>query len=331
VALSGRLLPLHLKPLPDEQLSSWLVRLAHSHGATLSSFCWQLWPQHALWNCDLDRVFDVPTLMVLAERTATPYERVLETTLRAFEGKVVARFSTSASPLWLLPPGLLYRVRPSHGFQFCSRCLAADPTPYFRRRWRLACTTVCLDHNCRLLDACPHCGAPVTLRRSSMTIPCRWRCHHCHGHLAKGAMQQAVADPAVVAFQSSLMEGLEIGEVQVGNNRIDTLTFFEGLHPLWRVCATEAIAQSQGVTRQSHRLYDAATNPERLRIAIRYETMRLLFEMLAEHPEQFMALCQAIRPGNEKRPRHLFPPSSWYWSLVFWHFDPSHPMARRSQ
>jgi hypothetical protein len=331
VALSGRLLPLHLKPLPDEQLSSWLVRLAHVHGATLYSFCWQLWPQHALWNCDIDRVFDVSTLTVLAERTATPYERVLETTLWAFEGKIVERFSTSASPLWLLPPGLLYRVRPSHGFQFCSRCLADDITPYFRRRWRLAFTTVCLDHHCRLLDACPHCDAPVTLRRSPMTSPCRWCCHHCHGHLAQRARQQAATASAVAAFQCALMEGLENGEVKVGNTMIDALTFFEALHLLWSVRATEAIAQSQGVPLRSPWLSGAEKNPERLRIDIRYETMRLLVETLAEQPEQFMALCQAIRPGHEQLPKELFPPAAEYWYVVLWHFYSSHPIARQSR
>jgi hypothetical protein len=52
-------------------------------------------------------MFDVPMRTVWAERTATPYERVLETTLGAFEGKRIERFSTAAAPRWLLPPGLL--------------------------------------------------------------------------------------------------------------------------------------------------------------------------------------------------------------------------------
>lgn len=331
MALSGRLLPIHLKPLSDEQLSSWLVRLAHAHGAPLYSFCWQLWPQHALWNRDIDRVCDVPTLTVLAERTATPYERVLETTLWTFEGKLMERFSTSAAPRWLLPPGLLDRVRPSHGFQFCSRWLADDIMPYFRRRWRLAFTTVCLDHHCRLLDACPHCDAPVTLRRSPITIPCRWYCHHCHGHLAQSARQQTVMDAAVAAFQCTLMEGLEHGAIKVGNTMIDALTFFEGLHLLWSVRATEAIAQSQGVPPRSRWLAGAEKNPERLRIDIRYETMRWLGEMLADQPEQFVVLCRAIQPGYEQRPQEFCPPAAWYWSFALWDFYASHPIARQSR
>jgi ribosomal protein L37AE/L43A len=331
VALSGRLLPLHLKPRPDEQLSSWLVRLAHVHGVPFSSLCWHLWPQRAWWNRDIDRMCDGPMLKAVAERTATPYERVLETTLRAYEGKVVARFSPATAPLWLLPPALLYRVRSFHRFQFCRGCLAADTTPYFRRRWRLAFTTVCLDHYYRLLDACPHCDTPVTLRRSPMTIPCSWRCHHCHGHLATGARPPAVADPTVVAFQRTLMEGLEYGAMKVGNHMMDPLTFFAGLHLLWKVRAPEAIAKLQGITLRSHWLYDPEKHPERLRIDIRYETMRLLCEVLVEHPEQFRMLCQAMQPGSEKPSRHLFPPAAGYWDLVLWHLDASHPVAPRSQ
>jgi len=53
------------------------------------------------------------------------------------------------------------------------------------------------------------------------------------------------------------MEGLEHGAIKVGNTMIDALTFFEGLHLLWSVRATEAVAQSQGVPLRSLWLSDA--------------------------------------------------------------------------
>src|SRR5215470_14250048 len=68
-------------------------------------------------------------------------------------------------------------------------------------------------------------------------------------------------DAAVAAFQCTLMEGLEHGAIKVGNTMIDALTFFEGLHLLWNVRATEAIAQSQGVPPRSRWLAGAEKIP----------------------------------------------------------------------
>jgi hypothetical protein len=164
-----------------------------------------------------------------------------------------------------------------------------------------------------------------------MTSPCRWCCHPCHGHLAQSARQQTVTDAAVAAFQCPLMEGLEHGAIKVGTTMIDALTFFTGLHRLWSVRATEAIAPSHGIPLRSLWLSGAEKHPARLRIDIRYETMRWLVETLADQPAQFVVWCQAIQPGYEPRPQECCPPAAWYWSYALWDFYASHPIAHQSR
>src|SRR5919108_4163031 len=79
--LSGRLWPIHLKPYDDELLSSWLVRLSRAYGVDPKRFCASGWCQPAFWNRDIDKGIYDDVLQVLADKTATPPVRVLDTTL----------------------------------------------------------------------------------------------------------------------------------------------------------------------------------------------------------------------------------------------------------
>lgn len=62
-------------------------------------------------------------------------------------------------------------TRTGYGLQFCPKCLAADPEPYFRKRWRVAFYTWCTIHDTMLHERCPQCGAPVIFQRREMGRP----------------------------------------------------------------------------------------------------------------------------------------------------------------
>src|SRR5215213_7254788 len=83
--LSGRLWPAHIKPQPDELLSSWLVRLAMAHASKLHTFCSIIWPRKQIWNRDIDRSADTELLQTLSDKTDTSIERVRATTLAGYE------------------------------------------------------------------------------------------------------------------------------------------------------------------------------------------------------------------------------------------------------
>jgi len=80
--------------------------------------------------------------------------------------------------------------RPRAVLQYCPRCLALGPEPYFPRGWRFAVEAVCVRHRCRLHDACWRCGAvvdPLAQKISSRQPVCAT----CGAVLAEAAARPA--------------------------------------------------------------------------------------------------------------------------------------------
>jgi transposase InsO family protein len=136
--------PVRPRPLPDELLSSWLVRLAHSHGLKTQTFCHLIFGGALqVWNRDIDRLAPSWLLQELQRRTGTSYEDVSKTTLRVYENRLYRKFRTAGVLPWILNLQMYHRKRAGFGLQFCSLCLRNDHVPYFRKLWRVALSTVC--------------------------------------------------------------------------------------------------------------------------------------------------------------------------------------------
>jgi hypothetical protein len=164
--------PLHLKPLPDELLSSWVVRLAHAHGLKVQTFSRLLGGSgYHIWNRDIDRAAPSWLIDVLCRNTATPIESARQTSLQSYEGEIYVTFHEGYVLPWILPLKIKRFTQLGHGLQFCPHCLAEDPEPYFRKRWRVAFYTWCSVHGVMLHDRCPGCGAPVDFQRRELGRP----------------------------------------------------------------------------------------------------------------------------------------------------------------
>ncbi|WP_162057402.1 TniQ family protein [Undibacterium sp. KW1] len=164
--ITESLWPIHYKPLPDELLSCWLVRLAHGHGLKVQTFCNLIFGnQRQIWNRDMDRL--APTWLIdeLSQRTATPPETTWNTTLHSYEGLLYRKFKASGALQWILALKVYHRKREGYGLQYCPTCLAEDSIPYYRKRWRIAFYTVCTKHHTMMLDRCPQCAAGVAFHR----------------------------------------------------------------------------------------------------------------------------------------------------------------------
>jgi Zn ribbon nucleic-acid-binding protein len=169
---TSSLWPIRYKPLPDELLSCWLVRLAHGHGLKAQTFCNLIFGnRHQVWNRDIDRLAPAWLVDELCRRTGTPPEIAWNTTLRAYEGLLYRKFRMSGALHWILVLKMYHRKREGYGLQFCPTCLAEDAIPYFRTCWRVAFNTVCIRHGTMLLDRCPACGVAVAVHRIDMTRP----------------------------------------------------------------------------------------------------------------------------------------------------------------
>ena len=170
--ITSSLWPIHYKPLPDELLSCWLVRLAHGHGLKVQTFCNLIFGNHLqVWNRDIDRLAPAWLLDELSSRTGTSPEVAFNTTLRAYEGRLYRKFRSSGALHWILVLKMYHRKREGYGLQFCPACLVEDEIPYFRKRWRIAFYTVCTRHGTMLHDRCPKCGVAVAVHRLDMAAP----------------------------------------------------------------------------------------------------------------------------------------------------------------
>lgn len=178
--------PIRYKPLPDELLSSWLVRLAHGHGLKVQTFCNLIFGNRLqVWNRDIDRLGPDWLVNELSARTGTPLVVAYGTTLRAYEGLLYPQFKLSGVLQWILTLKMYHRKYEGFGLQYCPRCLKEGPEPYFRKSWRVAFNTVCVRHQCMLRDRCPNCGAGVAFHRRDMwrteavATESLARCHQC--------------------------------------------------------------------------------------------------------------------------------------------------------
>lgn len=239
MTLSGipsTLLPVHVKSLPDELLSSWLIRLAHAHGQKLQSFSAKLFGRDkAIWNRDIDKLAPDWLITRLSEVTASPIRTVLHTSLRAYEGVLYEHHQPNGNTRWILPLGIYHRTYRNHGLLYCPRCLTEDAAPYFRRKWRLAFSTVCTKHRINLLDRCSQCNSPVAPHRSDMQskeyfpvnnqlVYC-WKC----GHDLRLSSVECVTDRSLLRFQNRLERAIARGYTNwAGNPSMFSVVFFDG-------------------------------------------------------------------------------------------------------
>lgn len=181
----GNIWPAHPKPLPDELLSSWIVRVAEANAIKLQTLCWMLFGnERSPWNRDIDRTAPPWLIKALSHHTGSNYWELFHTTLVTYRTRLYPRRQAVGQLRWVLPVrhyGMRYQA---FGQQFCPACLATDPVAYFRKQWRIALFTYCPIHQVELQDACPKCHAPVVHYRGDFGR--KWEnalpmhvCHSC--------------------------------------------------------------------------------------------------------------------------------------------------------
>ena len=226
--LTSPLWPIHFKPLPDELLSSWLVRLAHSHGLKAQTFCNLIFGNRLqVWNRDIDRLAPEWLIAELSERTGTTTKQVMETTLQSYQGIVYQRHRASGTLSWIQSLKLHHRKFEGFGLLFCPECLASDEEPYFRKFWRVAFNTVCMIHGCMLHDRCPDCSYGVAFHRNDMrhaqylTTVSLKECHYCSFDLSRSqAIRPKYENKAIGKFLGNLSQKLfdgTLGQIEIDN------------------------------------------------------------------------------------------------------------------
>ncbi len=190
----------------------------------------------------------------------------------------VVRVAPSGVRRWVNAIGVYHRSRIRHGLCYCPVCL--DQSRHFDKHWRMSFWTVCPEHSLLLLDACPHCDAPVVPHRQKLDI---CRCDQCHQLLTDRPSRPAVPTAAQAVLAAAM--------------RFPSLTHYRpcspatgqeyslGMHLLLSAFL-DARIRSWGV---AGRLRDRI---ELRRVHQRHQDLQLLDEIVSRWPYSMLSLAQ---------------------------------------
>jgi hypothetical protein len=286
-----KLWPNHLKPLPDELASSWLVRLAHAHGYKSEQLCRiLLGREKPMWNRDIDKELSDELRVSLKQVTAVTDLVLDEIGLIAYQGRLSEHVFANGITRWILPAGIWHRKRRIPGLMCCPLCLATDKIPYYRRSWRLSFVTVCCRHHVELIDECTDCHAPITPHRVDVGkagfFPRKnvfVKCSSCGKDLRTVLPQRA--RPGLVALTDLLLRTLESGHVDwAGVRGMYSILFFNGLRSVIKVILAKEL-----------RSLPAAEDFERQPIAIRRCALTIASHVFDGSEKKLLEFATAVQ------------------------------------
>lgn len=197
--------PYYVKPLPDEALFSWLLRLATRLGVSLKSLAQESfgvedWGPRVHWWCRPH-----PWLLKrISERTGVGVAQLRRMTFHPLapcyrNDDEDDRFN-----------GLRY-LQYAPGYRkytrvVCPMCLHQDAAPYIRWSWLLGWMAVCPKHNVVLITRCPVCRTKCRVAVFSVAASFSPTvCTRCGESLLSGDYRPAT--PSVLRLQTTLLSG----------------------------------------------------------------------------------------------------------------------------
>ena len=203
------MIPVRPRPLPDELLSSWIIRASFANGTDPIGLAGSIWGEWRAWTVDFDRHLAPERLAAFARATGFDTETVLSMTL---EPEIRSVNDGELPPIlkaWrhVVPIGARNRTR-TNGLHYCPRCLAESPV-FFRKKWRFSWHTVCDGHGTMLEYGCPACGMPFSPHLADYLSRDTGRCPRCGADLRGDGRN--VSDPDVLPLQRDMDATLKKG------------------------------------------------------------------------------------------------------------------------
>ena len=325
--LTGRLLPVHPKPLTDELLTSWIVRIAEANAVKLHTLTRFLFGDHkrSPWMRDIARSGPEWLVEKISEVTGTTRELANQTTLNSYYGKIFPAKQISGQLRWLLPAKIKSSNRLGHCLQYCPVCLAGDNPPYYRRRWRIGYYTFCTEHDVMLLDACPVCDSPIVIHRRDFSVDLNQarrmtECNVCGFDLQEAPkLFPEVLSRQVYKFHSRIVNPLERPDRWSDEYG---LGFSAALHQL---CKLMVMIPNKGSLRifvenqlgvESQELPFGRFPFEQRRVVERHYVISLALWMLQSPRERFRAAWKAGAIRYNSFLKDFVDPPSWYVDIV---------------
>ena len=190
-AASPDRLPFAPRPLPQELVSSWLMRVAAANFLSLQEL---LAGFASRYSIDVDGNIDFS----LPEDTCRGLSRFCRVPPRAIRELTIAHRAPEQSPHLLLRFGSreLEHERASHmrtRYAFCRACLSELPIIHAKWEWSFAFLVRCRLHRTTLDDSCPACGRPDPLH--FINDERRVSCRHCQADLCATPEARTDSEP----------------------------------------------------------------------------------------------------------------------------------------
>jgi len=180
---------------PDELLSSWLTRVAHSyHISPKELFSKHLSSEH-LYLRDLDILpLSSQVLHLLSYLTQTTTNTIINMQLQIHvEGIIQDSIALNSRNKWIIPSSGLTNLykRQSPCLKYCPICMKEKS--YFPISSKFLFITVCTKHQIYLIDRCPKCSSPILPIKLSPPKKI-YDCNICGFDLRKAGMIRASKD-----------------------------------------------------------------------------------------------------------------------------------------
>lgn len=194
-------------PLPDELLSSWLIRSSIKNGTDPIGFSEGIWLNQRIWTKDIDRHFPKVKIQYLAQHTALSFSDIYSMTLEPIYLDLIKPQTIDPKKHWqyVIPTGIRNRTT-TNGLHFCPMCIA-EPTPYMKRQWRLPWNCICEKHHILLQIHCNKCGNCFSPHLISYTDTDFTKCQYCKTPMSKS--NHIKADESVLQLQTFLNNSLK--------------------------------------------------------------------------------------------------------------------------
>lgn len=309
--LTPNILPVRCDPLPDELLSSWLVRLAWLNAEKLHTFRRRFWPSPGSpWGRNIDLGLSGDVLRRIAEMSLRTIESLSNHLLTQYSGILFE----GANPKNATDGVLVSRHRGTnvsgYGIQLCPECMSEGAVPYFRCSWKVSYLVICSRHRRLLLDACPNCGSQLTYHLADFgqsllpeQIPTSF-CASCRLPWSSACEIPGVeVEDEFCEWQAQLCHALATGWLTGTKSQpLFALSFFNGLRILVRLVGatdTRGAQLREQVSSRIGLLPLAVTHSKKgsvfsgLRLGDRLYLLRLAHWLLQSWPERFLSAATA--------------------------------------
>lgn len=206
----------------------------------LHTFYSMLVTKEQIWTRDIDR--SAPATLLNALNETLEVGELTQHTLKKYEGRALSYFTDNTTCTGILPIGVFHRRRRLRGLQFCPMCLATDPIPFFRTRWRLTSSFICTEHECFLNNQCHFCKAPIQYHRLWAEYNRVDICPICESDLRVSPIHHAPEQ--LVKAQSVINDAIDTGWYHLSKTRtLMSAIFLDGLYHFCRLFIQQAYKQ----------------------------------------------------------------------------------------